>query len=319
MKGDRRHELQRNDLADWLAKTAEQVRPYSRVLTLGVLVCVLAALVYIYVSRRSTAQASLASNDLYRGLSARSAADLEGIAAQFPSHNVGHLSAVLAGDMHLSRGCMELFENKATASDELRKAVEQYRAVQDGCREPALLEQATFGLGRAYEALAGTRQSQGELDKAIQTYEEQLAAWPDGPYAASATRRLADLKRDETKAFYDKFAAFDPKPAVTEQPGPLDAPPSFDLDSIDEDSFPQLLLDAEGADESMPGEGEAEADALPEGPPEETAPAESEEASPPGPELPGASSEKEPSGEEAAKVDEPADNEAGEEPAQGAP
>jgi len=104
-----------------------------------------------------------------------------------------------------------------------------------------LHERATFGLARAYEALAGTRQSQGELDKAMESYEAVVAKWPNGAYGELAARRLEELQQEETKSLYDKFAQFEPKPASPDVPGLPGGRPPFSLDSLPEEgSLPEL-------------------------------------------------------------------------------
>jgi hypothetical protein len=118
-------------------------------------------------------------------------------------------------------------------------------------------QRATFGLARAYEALAGTRQSQGELDKATEVYQELLQEWPDGPYGQLAAERLEDLNRRETRALYDKFAEFDPRPALPDVPGLPGTRPRFDLDSLSEDGIPGLpesLMPGDATKPSAPTE-----------------------------------------------------------------
>jgi hypothetical protein len=85
-------------------------------------------------------------------------------------------------------------------------------------------------LARTYEALSGTRQSQGELDKAVRNYQELVDNWKDGPYYALAKDRLDELNTSAAKTFYDKFAHYDPK---TKFSPPL-PPPSFDSKSLEE-------------------------------------------------------------------------------------
>ncbi len=60
MKAERRHELQHNELADWLAATAERLRPYSRAI-LGVTIAAVVLLLayYLITSRRKKAVGGL--------------------------------------------------------------------------------------------------------------------------------------------------------------------------------------------------------------------------------------------------------------------
>ena len=82
---------------------------------------------------------------------------------------------MISGDLHLYNGCEMLFINKANASQDLQKAFDEYTKVRGEARSSMLRERALFGLARTYEALSGTRRSQGELEKAIQNYQELVS------------------------------------------------------------------------------------------------------------------------------------------------
>jgi len=131
----------------------------------------------------------------------------------------------------------------------LQDAVNHYRSVQEGARKPALLQRASFGLARAYEALAGV---QGDLDKAIAAYGEVVDKWPDGAYGKMAAERLEDLGREETEAFYDKFAKFNPQPATPDAPGAGSAGDGlpFDINSFLKENALSESPGAETADET---------------------------------------------------------------------
>jgi len=233
--------MHRNELADWLANAVERAKPYSNLMLGGVLLVVLGVGALVWWMQQSAAQTAEAWAGFDRALATGNPAELENIAQQYPGTEVAHWAAVSAGDLYLNTGCLELFSNKSTASAALRDAVEDYRMVQEGTRVPALLERATFGLGRAYEALAGTRQSQGELDKAIKAYREVVENWPDGPYGKLAAARLDDLARRDIKRFYDKFAQWDPRPPASSEEDMPGTRLPFDSDSLSEEgAFPAL-------------------------------------------------------------------------------
>ena len=241
MKSQDRHKMHRNELADWLGNSIEQAKPYSNLMLGVVLLVVLGVGAVVWWSQQSAAQTAEAWAGFDRALSSGSPAELENIAEQYPDTEVAHWAAVSAGDVYLNTGCLQLFSNKSTASAALRDAVEHYRMVQDGTRVPALLERATFGLARAYEALAGTRQSQGELDRAIEAYKEIVDNWPDGAYGELAAGRLEDLSQRDTKAFYDKFAQWDPRPPLSDEGDMPGTRLRFDSDSLPEEgAFPAL-------------------------------------------------------------------------------
>jgi len=350
MRAEERHKMHQNDLSEWLAKWLPHAKLHSHASLLAVLLVLLAVVASVWWRQQSAEQRSLAWNSFYVAssqvaISGGDPAKLEGVAALNPGSGVALWAEVLAGDVHLAKGCQQLFTDKTSAADALRKAVDCYVAVlsvapdwRDAwdlilrkfgtmpqlarwassvlvllglvaiCWLPfwwgerlahkrgtpgsgwkiglipfalilavilavcaglpqvlqaagvdttpphlaAVRERATFGLARAYESLAGTRQSQGELDKAMESYEAVVTEWPNGAYAEMAARRLEDLRQEETKSLYDKFAQFEPKPALPDVPGLPGERPSFDLDSLPEDGtlpgLPDSLMPG-GADE----------------------------------------------------------------------
>lgn len=341
MRAEERHKMHQNELSQWLAQWLPRVKFHSHASLLLVLLVALGILGSIWWRQQSGNQTSLAWDGLYLALSGGDPAKLEGVAALNPGTDVALWADVMAGDVHLANGCQQLFTDKTSAGDALRKAVDRYAAVlgvSPGWRDAwhlilrkfgamprlarwatsvllllgvvgvcalpfwygsqlarkrgtpgsgwkiglipfalivlvmiaacvglpqllhavgidttpphlaALHERATFGLARAYEALAGTRQSQGELEKAMESYEAVVAKWPNGAYREVAARRLEELRHEETKSLYDKFAQFEPRPAQPDVPGLPGARPPFRLDSLPEDgSLPGL------PDSLMPG------------------------------------------------------------------
>lgn len=234
MKSEQRHKLQQNELAEWLTGVINVVRPYANAILAVILLGVVVLGLWKWWQAQSASAASAAWNEIYAAAAAQDTATLDRIMEQNPGTEAAYWAAVLSADLHLAAGCQDLFSNKASARQELRKAVEKYLLVRNESRTSALRDRATFGLARAYEALGGTRQSEGELAKAVDTYEEVTRKWPKGAFAAAAETRAADLQTQATKAFYDKFAQYDPQPAFSNQPGGQ-TKPLFDSKSLPED------------------------------------------------------------------------------------
>jgi len=257
MKGERRHELQQNDLLVWVNNALEGVKPYATLITLLLLLAAVATAGWTFWDRQANQEATYAWEELFGAMnSGDRAAQASAVAEQCPGSDVAEWATVVSADTYLDSGCQQLFRSKATAVLELDKAVNQYREVLQTSRTDVIRERASYGLARAYEALAGTRQSGKELDEATKFYQEVATVWPDGTYAEAAGRRLEDLQRPQTLQFYDKFAQFDPKPAYTEMPDTGVEGPKFDLDSLDNMSLDGLYdqlgpgLDEPDAEES---------------------------------------------------------------------
>jgi len=229
MKSEQRHKLQQNELADWLGRVYAVIKPYANAILAVVLLAAVIAGLTVWWTRQSKSEASAGWDQLFAALENGRIVEIGKVAEQNPNSEIGLWATVISGDLHLANGCQELFINKATASQDLQKALDEYTKVRGETRNALLRERAVFGLARTYEALSGTRRSQGELDKAIQNYQDLVDHWKDGPYYSQAKDRLEDLGTSDAKTFYDKFAHFDPQPEFSP---PLTAP-SFDSKILD--------------------------------------------------------------------------------------
>lgn len=259
MKGERRHELETNVLADWLSGVIRAIKPYVNATLSVVLLLAVATVAYTWWGRESALKSARAWGDFYQAVSAQNTKLLEGIVEDYPGTDVAYWAAVATGDLHLSRGCNLLFldDGRAEAYQDLRKAVDYYGQVLDGCRIAELRERATFGLARALE-------SQEDLQGAIQQYQDVENNWPDGVFAAAARQRREDLNSPATKKFYDRFAAYRKRPRAPDKPA-RQTPSFLDRDLGDEGSVFDLplvpTLEETGAGEPAP-KGDQSSDGL---------------------------------------------------------
>jgi len=310
MKSERRHELQQNLLADWLGRQIQAIKPYQNAILLAVAAVFVAAALYGWWSRQSGQTAAAAWNrvieaTLLSGPGEMNPTEYASVQEQSPNTTAAECAAVVAGDLHLAYGCNLLFVNKATANQELRKAVENYSRVLESSRVASLRERATFGLARAAEA-------QGDLEKPVAYYEQIPRDWPQGAYVEASRRRLEDLKRPSTRAMYDRFAKFDPKPAFSDAPGTPGQRPAFDLENLPEDGpvFQPATPFGPSPGGARPSPGATEQSTPPEasqepaGPTSPTAPGPSPGAAPDRAEEPAAPSQPSPSPEPAAEPSE---------------
>ena len=250
MRSERRHELQQNELADWLSDGIETVKPYTNV-TLGLTILILIVVVGgTWWIRQSAAESAEAWDSYYIALVSGNPAAFTTVAEDYPDSKAARWAEVVAADLYLGTGCDLLFSNRADANIELDKAAEFYAQVLKKSRESVLLDRATFGLAQTREAMC-------ELDKAKALYKKVAQSWPDGPFAKISARCLKKLEQPSTLAFYDRFEKFDPKPAFADQPGIPGAGPLFEDSSlfapdssIDPSAFPNLDLEAMKSDET---------------------------------------------------------------------
>jgi outer membrane protein assembly factor BamD (BamD/ComL family) len=205
--------------------------------------------VYVLYTRQSVAQATEAWNQLNVAMETGDTTKIARVAEEHPNTTVAQMAALVLADSHLRSGCDQLFVNKAIGQQELSKAIDMYQLVARHSRVPSLMEQATYGLARAKEA-------KGDLEAAEKSYEEVVANWPKGAYAAAARQRAEDLKQPATKTLYDDFKNFDPKPAFSSKAGEQ---PTFNPSSLPNEGPPVSISDLK-LDEKKPdvGKGKAE-------------------------------------------------------------
>lgn len=235
MKSERRHELQHNELAEWLAKTFLVIKPYQNMIFLAVVLSMALAVGYMLWARMSSAQTAKAWDAVSTAIDSGAILNLAGVIEEYPNTSAAQMAAVVLADYYLGDGCNQLFSNKANGQDLLNKAIRLYDSVLEQNSYPSIVERATYGLARAKEA-------KGELEPAEKLYAEVATQWPEGTYAEAASRRLADLKRPATKELYDRFAQFDPKPAFSAP----DEKPEFDMSNLPEEGD---TVDDENTDE----------------------------------------------------------------------
>jgi hypothetical protein len=226
MKTERRHELQHNELSDWLGQRLDVLRPYTTAVVALAAGLLLVVGVYQWSSSRSTeAEAGLWGNYFVaaRKLNQDDPSQLQKIVEDVPSSSVAAWARLRLGDYYLARGINLLFSDRGLARQELGKAVDTYLALAIASNDdPLMRERATWGLAKAYE-------SQNNLDKARDRYRELTDSKSYGPQARA---RLTDLDRSSTKQFYDWFAKQDPRPAPIDGPGTPGERPPFDLNSM---------------------------------------------------------------------------------------
>lgn len=266
MKSERRHELQHNALLDWLMQTGESVKPHLNAILLGIVVALVAFVGYRWMTTQSADKAATAWDSVFMAMGQGDTAELDQTIEDYRGTVAAEWAAVVAADLQLSAGCQDLFTTKATAGDQFQKAMEKYTTILGYSKESVIRERATYGLARTYEAMAGTRQSKEDLDRARTEYEKVVTDWPDGAYTKAAQARLNALSQTSTLEFYDALAAWEPRPSIA--PGAMDnlnIPFDQSGDGLDPGKQPEKFFGdiTDKIDESTkaPTEGEPDAGA----------------------------------------------------------
>lgn len=214
MKSERRHELQENELADWLDTSIAKVTPHLK--TIGGVILLLAVCFGAYViwTNRAAADQSAAWDSFYAAAGSENASeDMLRLADAQPTAPAGLWARIYVADGALAEGVQNLFTDRTTAKTKLKEAVAAYGAVVDnatGKYEP-LVERALYGQAKAYEALG----EKSDVDEALKLYKRIKEDFPGTVLAGDAEARIAILESPAAKGFYDWFAKATPAPRAT--------------------------------------------------------------------------------------------------------
>ena len=240
MKSDKRHELQKNELADWAGHQIEAAKPHAML----ILVCFIAIpAAIIFAIYYYTAEDPVQAAAWNRYFSAYSERDPKAAFNQVVTSDANSPASLWAsqalGDIHLSAGSQALFSDREQAKEELAKAETALKRVAAGAKEPELVLRSRLSLGKLYEAL-------NQPDEALKNYELAAKTDPESAIGKEAAEAVERLKNPRTRELLAWFAEQKPKrPSGLEGFGsspnlPDDLPERPDL------SLPDLGLDTIG-------------------------------------------------------------------------
>ena len=220
MKSERRHELEKNELADRLASGIESTRSYLPIILGGLGVLLVLAVAWGIYGSYSRSQASLAWTDFYFNLTRAEADAFVDVAEDYPNSPAASWARQIAGDNYLQRGIAALYRDKSEATELIGKAIDAFEEVEQQARQPDLRAKALLGLAQAHESL-------GEIDQAADYYQQLSKTSAQPGLIAKANARLAFLTSQAGKDFYDWFTKLEPKPdAPITLPSDMQLPPT---------------------------------------------------------------------------------------------
>ena len=89
MKTERRHELAKNDLADWMGDRIEELKPYSTAIWATVLAVFMVILAIVYWSRKTEAQLERTWDSYFNARSEPTPEGLRSVAEAYPDTPAG--------------------------------------------------------------------------------------------------------------------------------------------------------------------------------------------------------------------------------------
>lgn len=271
MNSERRHELQQNDLAIYLNKINHSIEPYSKIIAVVVGAVIIGGLVTVFYSSHQVAQRSDSTLQLIEATASQDAEVLLGVSDEFPDTIAGAWARLYQGKQYLVQGIQALYTDREMAEQFLGDAQAAFKNAIASSDDKLLHSRGYFGIARAQESL-------GDVEGAIESYQEVISVNESEAMVEKAQDRIDTLSTRQSRDFLawfsqQDFSPADPSlpPALLEGSGLSDGPdfklPKLELPGLDlgsggeskELSDGGIEMPAEGAEKSG-GEGEAAAE-----------------------------------------------------------
>ena len=210
MKTEHRHELKANDLQEVTIKIETFYERHAASMQWGIIGVAFLIACGIYYWRTTSALEAAAWNELSQS---QSAEDYAQVASDFNGSKAASWAKLREANSYLETYLRDAFENREKANTDLKKAKEILAGLikQEGPRE--FKQQALFGYARNLEM-----SSNGDLQAAIEAYENLIREIPDTIFKREAEHRIRALKSPSAKEFYAFFSKQNPKPPAAPKP-----------------------------------------------------------------------------------------------------
>lgn len=241
MKSEKRHELQKNELADWLGSRIESYNDYFWPVVGGVVVAFAAAVGIAWYLGTQDAKSGTAWTSYYLAYGENDReAELQKV-AEIDAGSPAALWALQgAADLSLAKGANYMFTDRPEASTHLKSAEANYKAVLDGARDPLLLTRAQYGMAKLQETMC-------QPAEALKYYELVAKNENDKALSEVAARDAKRVSDPQIISFLEWFAQQNPKRPVPTGHGGLPGMPPLnvpsDLPERPDLSLPSLNLD----------------------------------------------------------------------------
>ncbi|KAA1257773.1 hypothetical protein LF1_02630 [Rubripirellula obstinata] len=272
---DRRHELEKNELAIQLERVNKTIEPFSRLIAVVVGILIVAAIGYLFYSTQQGERRSDATLGLLQASASGDPEALGQVSESYPGTLAANWARVYQGNEFLGQGIQALYNDRENAAQLLGDAKNSFSNALASETDPLLQSRAHFGLARVAESM-------GELDEAITQYEETIKVGESEAMIKKAQDRIDSLSSPATKTFLTWFADQDFSPAEPSLPPSLPGSGSLP-DSPDMDLGPLQLEDTitlPGGEDSKVMEKDSELELPEDADPTSSEPAETETEEP---------------------------------------
>src|SRR5690349_6891211 len=119
MKSEKRHQLEQNELANWLGQSIKTVEPYLKPIVVGLAIVALAFAAVTWWRGYSARGSATALNQFSTAFSQQNIGALDDVAADYPGTTAAHWAALEAANLRLAEGSQLLFIDRANATQQL--------------------------------------------------------------------------------------------------------------------------------------------------------------------------------------------------------
>jgi tetratricopeptide (TPR) repeat protein len=213
MSNERRHELEKNDLALLLDRFNRAIEPYSTIIAVAVGALLIGSLGWLFFKSQETGQRSDSTLGLIQAVASQDPEVLIEVGQDYPGTPAAAWAKLYQGQLQLSQGIQALYRDREEARgllEDAKSALESaiLESQKSGINDPLLRSRAQLGIARAEE-------SSGNLESAIEAYQKVVAIAESEAIVRQAEQRIEALKDPETKQFLawfndQNFAPADP-------------------------------------------------------------------------------------------------------------
>ena len=237
MSSERRHQLEHNELAVWLFKVNKSIEPYSKQIAILVSLSIVALLAWSFLSSEEVAKRSDATLQLIQASGSGDAVMLGQVAESYQGTASGSWAKLYEGQALVSQGIQTIFTDRTGAEELLQQAEDALLSAVNSSTETLLVSRGHYGIAQAREAL-------GEVEKAIESYNQVIQVNESEAMVKRAEARIEALERPESQAFLAWFSEQDFSPPDPSLPPTL--PGGNTLPEMPEIGLPTLDLGVDG-------------------------------------------------------------------------
>jgi tetratricopeptide (TPR) repeat protein len=217
MDSQERHDLEKNELAHWLARIGRSLRSYTPHIAIGLLIAAaaVAALVFMNMAaREKTARAWAAYFE------AQTPSQFEQLMLDYPDSPVVPYAQMQLAWTRLTEGKQRALDDRGASLQALDEAIERFEKVLKSPEPLADLKpQAALGVAMAKEL-------QARVDEATRLYESIVTEYANQPAAQLAKQMLETLQKPEAAKFYAMLKNYQPPEPSLDLP-PVEGGPTF--------------------------------------------------------------------------------------------